>query len=396
MSKSFSLLVRHFQSGSACRIELNHGRYSSIQFEPDLDPTPFPWIAPGLFDPQINGFGGYDFNRHPGTTDLHNADTALAAHGCTHYLLTVITRPRGEYGPLLQQWESQRGDLGLAGYHLEGPFLNPDPGYRGVHPTENMLPASLDFLDEVLEASHQSVRLITLAPEIESDKALEFIRAATGRGVRVAAGHSAAMGEILERSRHAGLSGWTHLGNAAPASCHKFENVLWHALASGLPYISLIPDGIHLPPHLFRALARALGERLILTTDAMAGAGAAAGRWTLGQAEVDVTAQGRATVAGTDKLAGSTLTPFAGVFLASSMGGIPWPECWTAFSTRPATWLGIDHDLKPGNEATFCLFDTHPAPRLRETWRRGQQIFRAPSLDSGNVPDKPQKTQTSP
>ena len=76
----------------------------------------------------------------------------------------------------------------------------------------------------------------------------------------------------------AGAVGWTHLGNAMPATVPKFENVILHALAQSGLFASLIPDGLHLPPHAFRVLARALEKshppRLLLTTDAMAGAGA--------------------------------------------------------------------------------------------------------------------------
>ena len=184
------------------------------------------------------------------------------------------------------------------------------------------------------------------------------------------------MGSQLDEAIAAGLTGWTHLGNAAPATTNKFANVILHTLASSLPYVSLIPDGVHLPPHVFRALARALGPRLVLTTDAMAGAGATPGaNYSLGEIAVEVHQDGRATLPGSDKLAGSTLTPFAGVFQAATMSQLPWSDCWDAFSTRTAAWLGFPHGLTVGHAANFCLFETDPTPRLRETWRDGVRVF---------------------
>lgn len=371
--------ARHYRTEEVCLIEVHDGRYASIQpLAPSTQASTYlPWIAPGLCDVQVNGFGGVDFNLPP--TDSNSwarADQALATHGCTHYLATIITRPEGSYAPLLQAWESspKPDNLGCWGYHLEGPFLNPDPGTRGAHRPEWMIPPSAEFLSHLQTATHDRVRLLTLAPEIDWPHARDFITTATAQDLRLSAGHSLLMGVELQESIKAGLTAWTHLGNAAPTPCPKFDNVLLYALASDLTYASLIPDGLHLPPHAFRALARALGSRLLLTTDAMAGAGMAQGIYTLGSQSVAVGLDGRATLPETGKLAGSTLTPFTGVFRAAAMGGLSWVDCWEAFSTRPARWLGQEHDLIVGQEASFCLFLTEPAPLLQQVWRQGERL----------------------
>ena len=114
------------------------------------------------------------------------------------------------------------------------------------------------------------------------------------------------MGEALVEAIEAGAVGWTHLGNAAPAIAPKFENVIFHALAQSNLMPSLIPDGIHIPPHAFRAMARMLNKatppRLLLTTDAMAGAGAKKpGKYTLGEIQAEVGADGSARLAGKRK-----------------------------------------------------------------------------------------------
>src|ERR1700736_1679836 len=61
-----------------------------------------PWIAPGLIDIQINGFGGVDFNRPMESDDAwHDATEQLYIHGCTGFLLTLITNREENYHKLL-------------------------------------------------------------------------------------------------------------------------------------------------------------------------------------------------------------------------------------------------------------------------------------------------------
>jgi N-acetylglucosamine-6-phosphate deacetylase len=87
--------------------------------------------------------------------------------------------------------------------------------------------------------------------------------------------------------------------------------------------------------------------------------------------DIDVGDDGIARIPGQPFLAGSTLTPFEGVFYAAQMNGAPWQEMWDAFSVRPARWLGIKHGLELGNEASFCLLNPDPNPQLAATYSRG-------------------------
>ncbi|MEO6053743.1 MAG: amidohydrolase family protein, partial [Chthoniobacterales bacterium] len=334
--------------------------------------------APGLFDIQINGFGGIDFNNPITLEDWQQAEEHLARHGCTHFLATLITNARENYRELLGNLKILRTDgSGLCrGYHMEGPFLNPDSGTRGAHNPEWMTAADLSMLKEWQEISGTEIRLVTLAPEIDPSRSLEFIRTATSEGIRLSLGHSLAMGEILTEAISAGAGCWTHLGNAIGKLSDKFENVLFHVLGENKIHASLIPDGIHVPPHAFHAMAEALGNRLFLTTDAMSAAGAPPGKYRLCQHEIIV---GEDHIARTHegRLAGSTLTPFDAVFNAAAMTEKSWPLFWEALSTRPAKWLGIDHRLAEGLEASFCLLAPTPEPKLQATYLKGRRIFEA-------------------
>jgi N-acetylglucosamine-6-phosphate deacetylase len=360
-----------------------------------VDPHPgeildLPWIAPGLVDIQINGFGGIDFNRALESDEAwEHATRELYAHGCTGFLIALITNREEGYRELLGPLTSRlrRDPRNCLGFHMEGPWLNPDPAFRGAHRAEWMQTPSLRLLEEWRAIAGDLLKMVTLAPEIDLEESVKVIQAGRADGIQFFLGHSGAMGETLARAVAAGAVGWTHLGNAAPALAPKFENVLLHVLAEPGLMTSLIPDGLHVPPHAFRALARALEQsipsRLLLTTDAMAGAAAGKpGRYTLGEVEVEVGSDGSARLAdatsGPGRLAGSTLTPFAGVFRAEQMAGLYLEDAWDAFSTRPASILGRPHGLVVGHPADFCLISPEKEPYLLATYQQGRCVYEAP------------------
>ena len=372
--------------GQVCHVQIEDHAFKKITPEKE-DILDLPWIAPGLIDVQINGFAGVDFNRALESDEAwHHATQQIYAHGCTGFLIALITSTEENYRPLLTDLTGRINldPRNCLGFHLEGPWLNPDPGYRGAHRAEWMRKPSLRLLEEWRAIAGPLLKLITLAPEIDAEASAEVIRAGVEKQIQFFLGHSAAMGETLRAAMEAGAIGWTHLGNAAPATVPKFENVILHALAQPALFASLIPDGLHLPPHAFRVLARALekghhASRLLLTTDAMAGAAAPKpGRYTLGDVQVEVGADGSARLPETGRLAGSTLTPFAGVFQAERMAGIFLEDAWNAFSTRPASLLGLNHGLVEGNSADFCLLSPEKTPYLLATYHRGKCVYEAP------------------
>jgi N-acetylglucosamine-6-phosphate deacetylase len=372
-------------SGRICHVQIEGHVFKSFTPEKE-DILDLPWIAPGLIDIQINGFAGIDFNRPIESDEAwRHATEQLYAHGCTGFLIALITNQEEQYHKLLADLTGRINldPRNCLGFHMEGPWLNPDPGYRGAHRAEWMQKPSLRLLEEWWAITGPLLQLITLAPEVDPETSAQVIHAGLQKKIQFFLGHSGAMGDTLQGAREAGAVGWTHLGNAVPATVPKFENVILHALAQPGLLASLIPDGLHLPPHAFRVLARSLQKthhpRLLLTTDAMAGADAEKpGKYTLGDVEVEVGADGSARLPDSGRLAGSTLTPFQGVFMAERMAGIFLEEAWTAFSTRPASVLHFDHGLSEGSPADFCLLSPEKTPYLLATYHRGKCVYEAP------------------
>ncbi|HAV61923.1 MAG TPA: N-acetylglucosamine-6-phosphate deacetylase, partial [Verrucomicrobiales bacterium] len=74
-------------------------------------------------------------------------------------LLRRLSRARGlvEGDPELRR--------AIVGWHVEGPFLSPEPGYCGAHDPAKMCDPSPARMEELREAAGADPVLLTLAPE---------------------------------------------------------------------------------------------------------------------------------------------------------------------------------------------------------------------------------------
>ncbi len=322
------------------------------------------WFAPGLVDLQINGFGGVDF-QHDGLTEseLLQASRALRSAGCARFLLTLVT---DRWESLLARVahlrtlrsESDELSSAIAGWHIEGPFLSSEPGYCGAHDPTLMCNPTPDLIRQLRVLTGCDPVLVTLAPERPG--AFEAIVEAVKLGMRVSLGHTNASVDCLSRAIAAGATGFTHLGNACPQALDRHDNILWRVLDADGLMVSLIADGIHVSPSLFRLLHRAIPvESIYYTTDAMSAAGTGPGRYQLGKLELEVGGDGVVRQLGRTNFAGSALTPFDGIFRAAKMLNRSWQKVWDGFSSRPAKWMKISHQIEVGAEATFCLVRPH-------------------------------------
>ena len=300
----------------------------------------------GLFDLQVNGFAGVDFQqpdlRHE---DLRKAVRALRARRTDRILLTLVTDRIDRLCAKLERIESFRSRdpevaAAIPGYHLEGPCLLPAPGYCGAHdPALMRRPDAAEF-ERLWEAAGGNVRLVTLAPELPGS--VEFIRQLVGRGVRVAVGHSNAGDRAIDEAVAAGLTLCTHLGNGVPLELPRHDNVVQRLLARDELFATFIPDGIHLPPPVLKNFVRAKPrERVLFTTDCMAAAGAPPGRYRIGALETEVGADGVVRMPGGGGFAGSSLTMDAAVGNVQSMVGWTREEALAACSRRVADYLGF-------------------------------------------------------
>jgi len=294
---------------------------------------------PGLFDLQVNGFGGIDFNGPGLTADrVCEALDRLRATGVTRCLPTVITSSSEQFAASADVIV-RASHPAIAGLHMEGPYISPDDGPRGAHPREHVAPASVDDFRRRQDAARGRIVLVTLAPEAAG--ALALIEHLVDAGVRVAIGHTAATPDQVRAAVAAGASLSTHLGNGCAQMLPRHPNVVWEQLAADALLASFIVDGHHLPPATVKAMIRAKGaSRSILVTDATAAAGSPPGRYTIGGVTTELGRNGRVSLPGTPYLAGSSLTLDRAIANASRFTGLPIDEVVPMASTTPARFLG--------------------------------------------------------
>lgn len=268
--------------------------------------------TPGLVDLQVNGFAGVDFNSGTVTApELDRALEAMLATGVTTCLPTIITAHAHELEARLAVLdravtESRLGASMCPGYHLEGPFLNPTPGYAGCHPPDAMIAADAGLVARLERRLARPILMVTLAPEMAGG--VEAVAALARAGKIVAIGHSAADFEIVRAATDAGATLSTHLGNGLPQQMHKLANPLFAQLGEDRLMAGFIADGIHIDPRALKSLIRAKGlDRCILVTDAVVAAGAAPGRYSFAGMPVDLAADGSVRQPGGASLAGSAL-----------------------------------------------------------------------------------------
>jgi N-acetylglucosamine-6-phosphate deacetylase len=267
----------------------------------------------GLIDLQVNGFAGVDFNSVTLTADaLDHALAAMLRTGVTTCLATLITASEDALAARFAALDeavarSRLGPTMVPGYHLEGPFLNPEPGYAGCHPPAAMVAGDPGMLDRLQGGLRRPILLLTLAPECPG--AAGVLNWARRRGVVVAIGHSAASAGEVTSAAASGARLSTHLGNGLPQLMPKFNSPLFWQLAEDRMYASFIADGIHIPPFALKVLTRAKSlERTVLVTDATAAANSPVGRYEFAGMTIERTADASVRRLGTPTLAGSALT----------------------------------------------------------------------------------------
>ena len=344
---------------AAGRLAIEDGRITDVALDSAGDADgqrDGPFIAPGFVDVHVHGWGGHD--AMGGREALDGMARALLRHGVTSFLPTAVTAPLdglAAFAEGVRTWLPNAPADGARplGFNLEGPFLA--DARRGAHEAAHLRdPAAVPRagLDDLVEG----LRLLTVAPELPG--AMDLIRWLHDRGVTVTIGHSAAILEQARAGYAAGATSTTHLFNAMSGLDHRAPGLALAALLDDAAYVELIADGIHVHPAMWQLITRLKpADRLLLVSDALAIAGTGEGRGRIGDLEVEVR-DGRATLAGTETLAGSVIALDDAV--RNVVGsGMALPAAVAAASRNPLGLLGITDRgrLAPGQAADLVELD---------------------------------------
>jgi len=243
-------------------------------------------LLPGFFDIHTHGALGIDFNCAD-ADQVNQVSSFFLKKGVTSYLPTILTDTTQVMCRQLERLSNPallKENPSIKGIHLEGPFLN--VAYKGAMPAHLLKDPDIGLLHELYAASRNTIKLLTIAPELPC--ALKVIEEATRLGIRVSLGHSCASYIETVSALRAGAVSTTHIMNAMKL-LHMHDPAILTAVLEHDCYAEMICDGFHLHPPIVRLLLKTKGyERMIAVTDSISAAGCPDGLYTLGVNAVEV------------------------------------------------------------------------------------------------------------
>jgi N-acetylglucosamine-6-phosphate deacetylase len=351
---------------SPVSIEIRDGKIYQITRLKEV-PENFPqvYIAPGFIDNQVNGYAGvsFAFGGSDLTTDgVLLATQALWKEGVTTYLPTLTTNDRSVLTrnfSVLKKAKDDPGMLGsIPGFHLEGPFISPEDGWRGAHPLQHVRKPDWEEFMDYYNASGRNILQVTLAPETEG--ALDFISLCREKNIIVALGHHNASSEIITAAIDRGAQIATHLGNGAANTINRHRNPFWPQLADDRLMISIIADGFHLLPEQIKVFSKVKGyNNTILTSDVTSFAGLPPGIFTTSEGvTIELTPEGMLRFPEQNVLYGSAAPITKGVGHVMKVTGCSLADAVQMASTNPAKLYGLNDrgEILKGKRADLIVF----------------------------------------
>lgn len=323
------------------------GTFNEIDLEGGL-------LIPALIDIQLYGGNGKLFGENPSVEALH-ATVNYSVSGAAQLILPTVATNSDEVvfaaiDAVRQYWEE--GGKGVAGLHLEGPFLNPQK--KGAHAADRMQEPSIENVEKFLQYGRGVIRMMTIAPELFSDEVLYLLQSA---GIILSAGHSNATYEQATAAFSRGINVCTHLFNAMSPFSHRAPGLVGAIFDHPTVMSSLVADGYHVDVAAIRIAKQVMKDRLFLITDAVTENESGYYRHQL---------KGDRYCMPDGTLSGSALTMLSAVRFCIDKVGIDESEAFRMASLYPAKVLGLEKELgkiAPGYNAQWSWIGVHDSVR---------------------------------
>lgn len=315
-------------------------------------------VAPGFIDIHVHGGGGRDI-MEASYEAINEVAKYLASHGTTAFLPTTVSTSQNDLLDVVNTVREviEAGTRGaeVLGVNLEGPYISFEK--RGAQNRDYLKLPSQNEFKEVFEASNRSVRIITLAPEL--DGARELMHMLRHLGITISIGHSnATYKETVEAIKH-GVTHATHTFNAMRGFHQREPGVVGAVLVHDRLTAELISDNFHVHPAAMKLLIKTKGtDKIVLVTDAIQASGMADGEYKLGEQNVFVKDGVCRLESG--ELAGSTLTMDKAICNTAKSVDLPLRTTIGMATINPAIVIGVDKEkgsLEPGKDADIVIID---------------------------------------
>lgn len=337
-------------------------------------------LIPGMVDVHVHGGRGHDFICGDEERILEIC-SYHAQHGTTSLLATTLTEGREPLANAVQAVARamHKSALGsrIWGIHLEGPYLNVER--TGAQNPQHLRKPDLEELKQLWELSGHTIRLITLAPEMEG--AHEVMAWACKHHITVSIGHSDATHEQMCEAIHHGATHVTHLFNGMRPLHHRDPGVAGTALLRDELCVELICDGIHVHEELIPWVVKQKPQdRVVCVTDCVAAGGMPPGEYELGGLPV-VMVDGHVRLISEDgsvgSLAGSSLTMHKSLLNFMQFTGKSLAESLPYVTMNPARQAGaaeVKGAIEVGKDADLVLLDAEFGVQC--TFVEGVEVYR--------------------
>lgn len=320
------------------------------------------YLSPSFIDLQIYGSGGQLFSAYPTADTLKQMDDDLISKGTTGFLACVATNTMEVvYQSIAAAKTYQPAAKGFLGLHLEGPYLN--ARRRGAHVEAYIHKAKLDELKSLLDYAEGTIKMMTLAAELQDDAVISFL---LDNDVVLSLGHSDASFEQATEAYNKGFKTTTHLFNAMPSIHHRAPNLPVAVFNHPTAMASIIADGNHVNFEMVKMSYRLMKDRLFLITDAVT-------ECNIGPYQHQLSGEKFITPDGT--LSGSNITLLQAVQNCVQHCDMELYDALSLASGNPARLMGLDHKmgfLRVGTHANLLMLT--PELKLRKVFVNGLHI----------------------
>lgn len=328
-------------------------------------------ILPGFIDVHVHG--GLGNHVLDGNYESLNAISRFhAQHGTTSFLATTST---DSHENLIRALENVASSLErelegaqVLGVHLEGPFIH--ALRSGAQNKEHIRLPDCKQMTQYIAASNNSIRLVTLAAELEGGR--DLVTLALQHGITVSLGHSDATYEQTKEYVKLGVRHTTHHFNGMRPMHHREPGLAGAGLILPELTIELIADGAHVDPALIKYLYETKkAEYICLVTDAVECAGLPDGIY--GRRKM---IGGKVFLLDGTSLAGSSLTMIQALKNVMSYTGQSLESIVPSLSLVPARQIGISKtkgSLEVGKDADFTIVDEDLT--IESTYVKGREVY---------------------
>jgi N-acetylglucosamine-6-phosphate deacetylase len=314
------------------------------------------YVVPGFIDLQLNGGGGIFFTQQISEESIEKIYRIYLEFGTTAFLPTLISTTFDNIIRAIEVTDSfmQKHPLIVPGLHIEGPFFNVKK--RGAH-AEKFIRKPLDWeIDTIAELGKGIVKLITLAPEMVTDRQ---IRRLADAGINVSAGHTDCSYAQAMHGFDMGISGVTHVFNAMSQFSSRAPGMVGAFLDHDKVWGGIIVDGIHSDYASVRVAHKLRKGKLFIVSDASyVKHPADMKNFDFGFGKLRFEDGKYLTEEG--NLAGVSISMLESMQNCVEYAGIDLEEAVKMSSTYPAQYIGVDHYLgkiKEGYTASLVVLN---------------------------------------